>query len=161
MADMVRVRSASDFTLVINAPEIPLVKTWTKRGAFYPIPRDALIQAFYSTSLESLVRKGMLVIEDKQFLQEVGLIEVDEEGKESVSTFELTPAMMEKMIGVMPLWEVQKTLEKMSEYQISELAEYAIINYTKLKMDRIELLTKASHKNILKAIELYKASQED
>ena len=162
MADMVRVRSASDFTLVINAPEIPLVKTWVKRGAFYPIPRDALIQAFYSTSLESLVRKGMLIIEDKQFLQEVGLIEVDEKGEETVTTFELTPVIMEKMIsGAMPLWEVEKTLAKMSEYQISELAEYAITNYTKLKMDRIELLTKASHKNILKAIELYKAAQED
>ena len=157
MATMVKVRSASDFTLVINAPEIPLVKTWSKRGAIYPIDKDALIQAYYSTSLEELVRKGLLVIEDKQFLIEVGLAE--EEG--TTMAIELTPALKEKCISTMPVWELEKTLGQLSEYQISELAEYAIENHTKMKMDRIELLNKASHKNILKAIELYKAAQED
>jgi hypothetical protein len=157
MANMIKVRSASDFTLVINAPEIPLVKTWNRRGAIYPIDKDVLIQAYYSTSLESLVKKGMLVIEDKDFLIEVGLIE---EKNEEVA-IELTHALMDKCISTMPLWELEQTLKKMSEYQISELAEYAIANHTKMKMDRIELLGKASHKNILKAIELYKAAQED
>ena len=157
MANMIKVRSASDFTLVINAPEIPLVKTWNRRGAIYPIDKDALIQAYYSTSLESLVKKGMLVIEDKDFLIEVGLIE---EKNEEVA-IELTHALMDKCISVMPLWELEQTLKKMSEYQISELAEYAIANHTKMKMDRLEMLGKASHKNILKAIELYKAAQED
>lgn len=157
MANMIKVRSASDFTLVINAPEIPLVKTWNKRGAIYPIDKDVLIQAYYSTSLESLVKKGMLVIEDKDFLIEVGLIE---EKNEEVAV-ELTHTLMDKCISTMPVWELEQTLKKMSEYQISELAEYAIANHTKMKMDRIELLGKASHKNILKAIELYKAAQED
>lgn len=157
MANMIKVRSASDFTLVINAPEIPLVKTWSKRGAIYPIDKDVLIQAFYSTSLEELVRKGLLIIEDKQFLIEVGLAEEEN----TVMAIELTPALKEKCISTMPVWELEQTLSKMSEYQISELAEYAIANHTKMKMDRIELLGKASHKNILKAIELYKAAQED
>jgi hypothetical protein len=157
MANMIKVRSASDFTLVINAPEIPLVKTWNRRGAIYPIDKDVLIQAYYSTSLESLVKKGMLVIEDKDFLIEVGLIE-EKNGEVAI---ELTHALMDKCISTMPLWELEQTLKKMSEYQISELAEYAIANHTKMKMDRIELLSKTSHKNILKAIELYKAAQED
>lgn len=157
MANMIKVRSASDFTLVINAPEIPLVKTWSKRGAVYPIDKDALIQAYYSTSLEELIRKGMLVVDDKDFLIEVGLAEEEN----TTMAIELTPALKEKCINVMPLWELEQTLKKLSEYQISELAEYAIENHTKMKMDRIEILGKASHKNILKAIELYKASQED
>lgn len=157
MANMIKVRSASDFTLVINAPEIPLVKTWSKRGAIYPIDKDVLIQAYYSTSLEELVRKGLLIIEDKQFLIEVGLAEEEN----TVMAIELTPALKEKCISTMPVWELEQTLGKMSEYQISELAEYAIANHTKMKMDRIELLGKASHKNILKAIELHKAAQED
>lgn len=157
MANMIKVRSASDFTLVINAPEIPLVKTWNKRGAVYPIDKDALIQAYYSTSLEELIRKGMLVVDDKQFLIEVGLAEEEN----TMMAIELTPALKEKCINAMPLWELEQTLGKLSEYQISELAEYAIENHTKMKMDRIELLGKASHKNILKAIELYKAAQED
>ena len=156
MADMIKVRSATDFTVVINAPEIPFVKTWAKRGAMYPIQRDVLFQAFYNTSLKDLVEKGLLVVEDKAFLVEVGLIEDEKE-----EMIELTHALMEKMVGVMPLWEFEKTMQKLSDYQISELAEFAIANHTKMKMDRIESLTKASHKNILKAIELYKAAQED
>ena len=156
MADMIKVRSATDFTVVINAPEIPLVKTWPKRGSIYPIQRDTLFQAFYNTSLKDLVEKGMLVVEDKAFLVEVGLIEDEKE-----ALIELTPAQMEKLIGVVPLWEFQKTLQELSDYQISELAEYAIANHTKMKMDRLESLSKASHKNIFKAIELYKAAQED
>lgn len=158
MANMIKVRSASDFTLVINAPEIPLVKTWSKRGAVYPIDRDVLVQAFYSTSLEELMRKGLLIVDDKQFLIEVGLLAEEEN---TTLAIELTPALKEKCISTMPLWELEQTLNKLSEYQISELAEYAIANHTKMKMDRIELLGKASHKNILKAIELYKAAQED
>lgn len=158
MADMIKVKSASDFTLVINAPELMLVKSWNKRGSFHLIQRDTLLQAFYNTSLETLVKKGMLVIEDKKFLVEVGLIE--EENSES-SIIELTPALMNRYISVIPVRELVNELKKMSRYQISELAEYAIQNYTNLKMDRIELLNKASGKDILKAIELHKASQED
>jgi hypothetical protein len=41
------------------------------------------------------------------------------------------------------------------------LAEYAITNYDDLRMDRIDVLSKASGKDILKAIELYRKAQED
>lgn len=157
MADMIKVRSASDATIVINSPETMMVKTWNKRNAFHLVARDVLLQSFYNSSLEYLVTKGLLVIEDKEFLMEVGLME-DE--KTSV-VFELTEAVMKKCISTMPIWELQQTLEKLSEHQINDLATYAIHNYSELKMDRIEILGKAAHKNILKAIELYKASQED
>ena len=69
--------------------------------------------------------------------------------------------MMKKAISIMPLWELEQTLEKLSEHQINDLTNYAIQHSADLKMDRIELLGKASRKNILRAIELYKAAQED
>lgn len=158
MADMIKVRSASDFTLVVNAPEIPLFKTWNSRGAVVLIPRDILFQAFYSSSLETLLRQGMLVIDDKDFLREVGLIE---EGSDEPVAIELTPALEKRAISVMPLRDFEELLNKLSQCQISELAEYAIVNHSEMKMDRIEMLSKRSHKNILKAIEVYKAAQED
>ena len=49
----------------------------------------------------------------------------------------------------------------LSGNQIVELADYAITNFSKLKMDRIDVLSRVSGKNILKAIELHKAAQED
>ena len=158
MIDMVKVRSATDATVSLFDPTIPLRKTWEKRGAVIPIERDKLIQAYYNSSLDACLRNGTLVIEDKQFLYEIGFISSMEE---ATPAFEMTKVIMDKMIGTMPLWEVQKTLKSLSQAQIAELAEYAITNYTSLKMDRIELLTKYSGKNILKAIELYRAAQED
>ena len=158
MAVMVKVRSATDVTVSLFDPTIPLRKSWEKRGAIVPIEREKLIQAYYNSSLEACLRNGTLVIEDKEFLYEIGFISSIEE---NIPTFEMTKPVMDKVISIMPLWEVEKTLKCLSSAQIAELAEYAITNYTNLKMDRIELLTKYSGKNILKAIELYRAAQED
>jgi hypothetical protein len=158
MADMVKVRSATDVTVSLFDPTIPLRKTWEKRGAIIPIERDKLIQAYYNSSLESCLRNGTLVIDDKGFLYEVGFI-AEENAK--VPTFEMTKTIMDKMIETMPVWELEKTLKMLSDTQIAELAEYAVTNHAKLKMDRLDVLSKYSRKNILKAIELYKASQED
>ena len=158
MADMVKVRSATDVTVSLFDPTIPLRKIWEKRGAIIPIERDKLIQAYYNSSLEDCLRNGTLVIDDKAFLYEVGFIA---DMGDTVPVFELTNVVMEKCISTMPLWEVEKTLKQLSGQQISELAEYAISNHKNLRMDRIDLLTKYSGKNILKAIELYRASQED
>ena len=160
MADMVKVRSASDATVVINSPETMMVKTWPKRGSFHFVSRDVLLQSYYNSSLEYLVTKGLLVVEDNEFLREVGLL-IETEDKTEKVVIELSEDMMKKCLGAMPLWELTQTLEKLSSHQISDLVEYAVRNHTELKMDRMELLGKASGKNILKAIELYRAAQED
>ena len=158
MADMVKVRSATDVTVSLYDPTIPLRKSWEKRGAVIPIEREKLVQAFYNSSLEDCLRNGTLVIDDKSFLYEVGMIE---SVQAPAPSFEMTTTLMDKMISTMPLWEIQNTLKSLSNTQIAELAEYAITNHKNLKMDRIDLLSKYSGKNILKAIELFKAAQED
>ena len=152
MADMIKVRSASDATVVVNSPSTMVVKTWNKRGAFHLIPRDALLQSFYNSSLEYLIKNGLLIVEDKGFLVEVGLVEDSED-----ICIELTEALMKKYISVIPTFELEANLKKLSSYQINDLVNYAISHSVDLKMDRIELLNKYSGKNILKAIELYKA----
>lgn len=157
MADMIKVRSASDATVIVNSPSTMMCKRWYKRNSFHLIPKDTLLQTYYNSCLESLVKKGVLIVEDKEFLREVGLL-IDDE---TSMVMELTEAMMQKAISVMPLWELEQTLRKLSKHQIGDLADYAIQHYSELKMDRIEILGKASGKNILKAIELYRAAQED
>ena len=156
MADMIKVRSASDATVVVSSPSTMMNKTWNKRNSFHLIPRDTLLQTYYNSCLERLVNKGILVIEDKEFLREVGLLV-----EETPVVMELTETIMKKAISAMPLWEFEQTLGKLSNHQIADLANYAVQHYAELKMDRIEILGKASGKNILKAIELYRAAQED
>lgn len=157
MADMVKIRSTTDRTISLFDPTIPVRKTFAKRGAIATIERDKLVQLYFNSSLENALRSGTLVIDDKAFLYEVGYIT---DVEEKVETYELTPTLMKRCIGVMPLTELVAELKKMSLDQVKELADYAVLNNTELKMDRIDILSKASGKNILKAIELHRADQE-
>ena len=155
--NFVMVRSASDWTLVVNVPHLNLHRVWTKRGQKFPIDRNDLLQAYYRPAVEALFREGSLVTDDTDFLREVGLL--DEE--EQPIVYELTDVMKGRLIKLMPLSEVKKEVSKMSRTQIEELAEYAITHYNDLVMDRVDYLSQVSGKNILKAIENYKASLED
>lgn len=154
--NMIMVTSASDYTLVVNIPDIPLHRTWKKRGAKFPIDRKLLLQAYYDPSVEALFTEGMLTTTDTEFLKEVGLME--EEGESTVVV--LTEALLTRLIRTMPVVEVKKELQKLSRTQLEELADYAIEHYTELQMDRIDVLSKATGKNIMKAIEHYRRAQE-
>lgn len=154
--DMIMVKSASDFTIVVNVPDIPLHRTWKKRGSKYPIDRKLLLQAYYDPSVEYLFKEGMLTTDDVDFLKEVGLIEEDN----TRVVVELTDALMVRLIKTMPAAEVKKELTKLSPSQLEELACYAVEHYTDLQMDRIDMLSAATGKNIMKAIEHYRKSQE-
>ena len=113
--NFVMVRSASDWTLVINVPHLNLSRTWLKRGQKYPIDRSALVQAYYDPAVETLFKEGSLVVDDVDFLREVGLL--DEETKQSV-VYELTDQKKIRMIKLC-LVSVGNTNFLVSEYQAS------------------------------------------
>ena len=154
--NMIMVKSASDFTLVVNIPDIPLHRTWKKRGAQYPIDRRVLIQAYYDPAVEYLFKEGLLTVNDVEFLKEVGLMEEDN----TAVIIPLTEAMLTRLIRTMPLAEVKVELKKLSRSQLEELADFAVEHYTELQMDRIDVLTTATGKNIMKAIEHHRKAQE-
>ena len=154
--NMIMVTSASDFTLVINVPDVPLRKSWNKRGSKLPIDRKLLMQAYYDPSVEALFKEGMLTTDDTEFLKDVGLM-TDDGATEIVH---LTTNYLTRLIKTMPALEVKKELTKLSRTQLEELADYAIEHYTELQMDRIDILSEATHKNIMKAIEHYRKAQE-
>lgn len=155
-SDMIFVKSASDSTIVINVPHIPLYRVWKKRGQKFPIERGILSQAYWEPSVEYLFTHGLLVAEDKEFLKEVNL--VDE--KDEPIVLELTDQLEKRMISLMPLSDFKAHLAKLSAPQIQELVDYAIMHHKELKMDRVELLGEVSKRNILKSIENYKKSEE-
>ena len=150
------VKSASDCTLVISIPELNLRKVWNKRGMRLPINESILMQACYYLSVETLIREGDLIIEDKEFLVNAGFMSAEE----IEDLVELTDAYMARLIKAMPLAEVKKSVAKLSKSQIDEVVEYAIEHYTDLSMDRIDLFSQISGKNLMKAIANYKAAQE-
>jgi hypothetical protein len=150
------VRSASDYTVVVNVPHIPLQRVWQKKGAKYPFDRNTMIQAYYDPSVEALFKEGKLVTDDEKFLVEVGL---KEEGEPN-PVVELTDTLKTRLIKAMPVVEVENELKKLTRSQIEELVDYAILHYQDLAMDRVDLFTKVSGKNVMEAIRNYKLSQE-
>jgi hypothetical protein len=156
MEKMIMVKSASDCTLVISIPELNLRKVWNKRGMKLPISESVLMQACYYLSVETLIKDGDLVVEDKDFLINAGFMSAEE----IENLVELTESYMARLIKNMPLSEVKKEIRKLSKSQIDEVTEYAISHYIDLNMDRVDFLSQVSGKNIMKAITNYKAAQE-
>jgi len=156
MEKMIMVKSASDCTLVISIPELNLRKVWNKRGMKLPISESVLMQACYYLSVETLIKDGDLVVEDKDFLVNAGFMSTEE----IENLVELTESYMARLIKNMPLTEVKKEVRKLSKSQIDEVTEYAISHYVDLNMDRVDFLSQVSGKNIMKAITNYKAAQE-
>lgn len=152
----IMVTSASDFTVVVNVPEISLKRVWKKRGSKYPIDRNVLMQAYYDPAVESLFKEGILTTNDTDFLKEVGLMDFD--GTTDIVVF--TEAYLVRLIKTMPLVEVKKEIAKFSPTQLEELANYAIEHYTDLQMDRIDVFSKATGKNIMRAIDHYRKAEE-
>jgi hypothetical protein len=108
--NMIMVVSASDYTLVVNVPDIPLHRVWKKRGAKYPIDRKQLIQAYYDPAVENLFQEGMLITNDVEILKEVGLIEEDG----TTNVIPLSDTLMTRLIKTMPIVEVKAELKKLS-----------------------------------------------
>ena len=154
--NMIMVTSASDFTLVINVPDIPLRKSWNKRGSKLPIDRKALLQAYYDPSVEALFKDGLLTTNDVEFLKDVGLMEDDG----TITIVPLTESYLTRLIKTMPAAEVKSELKKLTPSQLEELADYVVEHYTEMSMDKIDIFTKATGKNIMKAIEHYRKAQE-
>jgi len=98
----------------------------------------------------------MLKTDDVEFLKNVGLM--DEDGNKEV--VELSADLLMRMIKLMPITDLKAHLKTLSNSQLSELGDFAVLHYKDLKMDRVDLLSKVTGKNILKAIENYKASME-
>ena len=153
--NLITVTSNSDSTIVINLPELNMRRTWKKRGQQYVFNRNDLLMAYYDPSVEYLFKNGILSTKDKSFLVEVGMIP-DEEAE----LFELDEKLMKRMLRLMPLQEFKQTLAKMSHSQIDDFIEYAVEHYDELQMDRIDILSKVSRRDILKTIANYKAGLE-
>ena len=113
MADMIKVRSLTDGTVSLYDPTIPVRKLFEKRGSVAFIEKDKMIQLYYNSSLQDAMRQGMLIIDDKDFLYEVGYI-IDKEAPSEV--IELDENLMKRCIGLMPVAEFVGVLKKLSSY---------------------------------------------
>lgn len=156
--NMIVVKSASDCTIVIDLPNYNFRREWVRRDAAFPIDRDFFEQAFYDPAVEYLIRNGLLIVEDKQFLFDVGLINSMEEES---PIKELTEKEIKKLLKYTPVKDLPNELKNLSQVQLEELGNYAIEHYEEVSNDRLTILNKATGKDMLKAIQNQIASKEE
>jgi hypothetical protein len=152
---MITVESCTDRTLVIYNQYVN--KTWMGKGQKFYVDRDNLEQAYYDPAVEYLFKQGFLTTDDKTFMEDVGLIQP---GKTESIVVKLDNNYLNRLIKLMPLNEFKEEIKKLTKAQMEDLADYAIEHYTDLKNDRIDILSKAAGRDILKAISNYKDSKE-
>ena len=148
--EMVNVTSMVNCTINLILPEYHYERTWPRKGVTLKVRKDYLVDSFYQTGVENLFKMGFLYCEDKDTRILLGLEE--EDGTSEIA--KLDDKLLKRIIGPMPVSEVEKTFEGLTPTQREEVARYAVENINSVTYQRVELLSKLTGVKITKAVEL-------
>ena len=147
-------------TTILSLPEYHYERTWPNKGAKVLVDREVLMATIYQPGVQRMFTEGNLWIDDKDFRIELGLESPEEaaaDGEDALQgLIKLDDNMLNRIVKLMPVVEVEKTLKQLSEAQRLEVADYAVDHYLDLKMDRIDLLSKYCDTDIIKAVNMKK-----
>lgn len=145
---LVRIRNAATANVGINEPDLNLRREWATKGAVRTIPFDVLLEAMYSRGVEYLFKNGILVIENKQDIIDLGIEEIAGELPKEVVT---TQNDIKKLLTTVPLSELKTRISKMPKEQLQEIKSYMIKeNFT--DYERVVLVEQALGMNFFDLI---------
>lgn len=145
---LVRIRNAATANVGINEPDLNLRREWATKGAVRTIPFDVLSEAMYSRGVEYLFKNGILVIENKQDIIDLGIEEIAGELPKEVVT---TQNDIKKLLTTVPLSELKTRISKMPKEQLQEIKSYMIKeNFT--DYERVVLVEQALGMNFFDLI---------
>lgn len=133
----------------INVPDLNLRRVWEKKGAKKPIDFNVLKEAIYDSSVEYLLKQGILYIEDMDVKIALGL---EEEGEAPKITI-LTDADLHRYFTAMPLFEFKQKIMELGKEQVQSLVSYAIENEL-TDYQKSEALKALTQVDIIKAVQL-------
>ena len=140
----------------INVPELHLKRVWEKKGVKKPIDFETLQQAFYDSSVEYLLREGILYIDDMEVKIALGL---EEEGAEAPSIVVLSEADLNRYLTAMPLFEFKEKVKALGREQIQALVDHAIEKEL-TPYDKCEILKEITQTDIIRAVQLNREDKE-
>lgn len=149
--DKIWVVSGVKGNIVLFAPELRLNHRWNKKGAKVLIDRQTLEEAFYMPGVEYMFSHGILYTQDEQFLEDVGLKTIDDNGKEVETVIVLTDTQMQRYLTVAPIADLKELMPKLSHEQAVALADYAI-DHGIGDMTRADIIKPYANKDIMKAL---------
>ena len=158
MENKVMVESLTTGRIGITIPELRLRRTWERKGAKIPVDFEVLQEAIYYPGVEYMFKEGLLGIESMEHKIALGL---EPEGAEApTEIIILTDTQRKRLLTIAPLAEFKEMVKKLPREQINELVTYAVQNKL-TDYERCEILREITGVNIVKAIELDKASKEE
>jgi hypothetical protein len=132
-------------------------KVWNKKGQKLPVSKDVLREAIYEPGIEYMFKNGILYIEDMDFKIELGL---EAEGtKTPTQIIPMDEKYMTRVLKLMPISEMKKSIDEMSMVQKQELVDFAV-KQNDIQLDRIKIVSDKCGVDVLKAIELNRQKGE-
>jgi hypothetical protein len=132
-------------------------RVWNKKGQKLPVSKDVLREAIYEPGIEYMFKNGILYIEDMDFKIELGL---EAEGtKTPTQIIPMDEKYMTRVLKLMPVSEMKKSIDEMSMVQKQELVDFAV-KQNDIQLDRIKIVSDKCGVDVLKAIELNRQKGE-
>ena len=161
MEKQVVLQSTIDAVVGIDLPELHLKRFWERKGAKKSIPFDVLQEAIYDSSVDYLLKQGILDIDDLDTKIALGL--EPENAKEDPAAVQiklLKDEEMNRLLTVVPIYEFKEKLKSYHKEQIKALADYAI-KHELTNFDKCDVLKEYTDIDIIKTVELNRSDKEE
>lgn len=152
MENKVNIVNTSNSQVVINYPQLRFKRVLERKGSRVTIDKEIFTELLYSNGFMSLIKKGILYVEDMEVKKEAGL--EPDNATEPVNIIVLTDKQKERLLKTAPFSELKETCEKLHSEQLKELVSFAIANEINMDMNKLDYLQAKTGKDILKAIQL-------
>lgn len=149
MQRMVKVQNMVNKTISIKKPQYNFNKRWTQKNQIIPVPFEALEQMLWDEGIRRFFDRGMLYISEMKDKIDLGL--EPEGATEPQNIIVLTDKQINDFLTSKPFVVFKKELEDLSDTQIREIVNYAIIHEL-ADIEKVNYLRKLTGVDILKAI---------
>ena len=136
-------------TISIKKPQYNFNKRWTQKNQIIPVPFEALEQMLWDEGIRRFFDRGMLYISEMKDKIDLGL--EPEGATEPQNIIVLTDKQINDFLTSKPFVVFKKELEDLSDTQIREIVNYAIIHEL-ADIEKVNYLKKLTGVDILKAI---------
>ena len=145
--------------VVLIVPEFHFKRRWPKKGTKMMIDKEILEASIYQPGVRALFTSGSLYIEDKDFRIYLGLEAEDEKQAEEMgikTIVMLDDKYCERLVKVVPAYDLKNHIEKLSSDQKDEFVHYCIEHSNDLTMEKINVINSLCGIDLQKAIQMKK-----
>ena len=158
MNERVMVTSMVSGRIGLVLPRLHINKVWPKKNTKLPVEKDVLREAIYEPGVEYMFKQGLLYIDDMDFKIELGL---EEEGtKAPTNVIPMDEKYMSRVLKLMPIAEMKKSISAMNDNQKRELIDFAS-EQNDISFDRMDVIKKLTGIDVVEVIKLKRSKEEE